>query len=142
MNEPVLRGEKRGGCPGWDGHLPVALLDVAIQRLWARCRSGPEHLILRVADVETEDLTVSVSGHAGGNNDGTGDDPMIHPGFDMVASTNTYGKSRWSRRRVRNTSTCSSISAQIRETVDLETPVSQPNAFTKSSAFLVEVPVI
>ena len=34
------------------------------------------------------------------------------------------------------------ISAQILDTVDLETPVSHPNALTRSSTLRVEVPVI
>ena len=38
-------------------------------------------------------------------------------------------------------STCTSISAQIRDTVDFDTPVSQPNALTRSSTLLVDVPV-
>ena len=33
------------------------------------------------------------------------------------------------------------MSLQILDTVDLLTPESQPNAFTRSSTFLVEVPV-
>ncbi len=33
------------------------------------------------------------------------------------------------------------MSAQIRDTVDFETPVSQPSALTRSSTFRVDVPV-
>ena len=43
--------------------------------------------------------------------------------------------------RVRNASTCWSISVQIRETVDRETPESTPSARTRSSTLRVEVPV-
>ena len=44
--------------------------------------------------------------------------------------------------RARNTATSSSIPAQIRDTVDFDTPESQPNARTRSSTFRVEVPVM
>ena len=42
---------------------------------------------------------------------------------------------------MRNTSTSSSIPAQILDTVDFDTPDSQPSARTRSSTFRVEVPV-
>lgn len=43
---------------------------------------------------------------------------------------------------MRNIVTSASIWPQIRDTVDFEIPESQPNAFTKSSTFRVEVPVM
>lgn len=43
---------------------------------------------------------------------------------------------------MRNTATSSSMPAQIRDTVDFDTPDSQPSARTRSSTFLVEVPVV
>ena len=47
-----------------------------------------------------------------------------------------------SRRRDRNSCTPSSISLQIRETVDLEIPDSLPRALTRSSTLRVETPSI
>ena len=41
--------------------------------------------------------------------------------------------------QVRSTVTSSSMPLQIRDTLDLEMPVSQPSALTRSSTFLVEV---
>ena len=43
---------------------------------------------------------------------------------------------------MRNTATSSSIPAQIRLTVDFDTPDSHPRARTRSSTFRVEVPVV
>jgi hypothetical protein len=47
----------------------------------------------------------------------------------------------WSRVRARNAATSFVDPAQIRLTVDFDTPESQPNARTRSSTFRVEVPV-
>ena len=46
----------------------------------------------------------------------------------------------WARERDRNAPSCSSSSAQMRLTSDLEIPDSRPRAATRSSTFLVETP--
>jgi hypothetical protein len=44
---------------------------------------GPEHLVFRVADVDTEHLAVTVGGHARGHHDSSGDDAMVDAGLDV-----------------------------------------------------------
>jgi hypothetical protein len=103
---------------------------------------GPEHFVLRVADVDAEHLPVTVAGHPGGHQDGAGDDPVVDPSLDVGRVQVHVGNATWSRRRLRRIATSSSIPAQILETVDFDTPDSQPNARTKSSTFRVLVPVM
>ena len=57
-----------------------------------------------------------------------------------VASQKTYGNSVWAKLRVRNASISLSRPAQIRETSDLEIPVSTPIAATRSSTLRVDTP--
>ena len=49
----------------------------------AREERRPEHLVLGVAHVHTEDLTAPFGGHARGDHHRTGHDLMVHPGFDV-----------------------------------------------------------
>ena len=64
--------------------------------------------------------------------------PLSRPGGWRLA--NRWGNQVRSRRRDRNSCTPSSISLQIRETVDLEIPDSLPRALTRSSTLRVETP--
>ena len=44
-------------------------------------KRGPERPVLAVADVEAEDLRPAVGGDAGGDHDGLGHHPPVHPGL-------------------------------------------------------------
>ena len=103
---------------------------------------GPEHLVLGVADIDAEHLPIPVRGHAGGHDDSTGDDPMVDPGLDVGRVQIHVRHGEVIEPPVRNTATSSSIPAQIRDTVDFDTPDSHPSARTRSSTFRVEVPVV
>ena len=102
---------------------------------------GPERAVLGVADVEAEHLPVPVGADRGGHHDGLGDDPAVDAGL-AVGGVEEHVRVR--RRpfsdRPRNAATSSSRSAQIRDTSDLEMPVSTPRALTRSSTFRVETP--
>ena len=49
----------------------------------AREEAGPEHGVLGVPDVNTEDLTPSLGGHARGDHDRTGHDLILDPCLDV-----------------------------------------------------------
>ena len=61
--------------------------------------------------------------------------------LQYVASRNTYGNAVSDRSRSANAATSASRSAQIRDTSDLEIPVSAPRALTRSSTLRTLVPV-
>ena len=67
---------------------------------------------------------------------------LVLQGGDLLAGRQTGTNGWWSSRRVRSTVTSPSICLQIRDTELLEIPESQPSALTRSSTFLVEVPVM
>src|SRR5680860_805904 len=93
-----------------------------------RCKERrPEHLVLAVAHIDAEDLAGVVGRHAGGDHGRAGHHPAVDAGTRREAvSQNTYGNPAWSSLRCRNTSTSASMSAQVRDTVDLENAAVAP----------------
>ena len=76
--------------------------------------------------------------HAGGDHDRLGDHPAVRPGPCSRWRRGTRrGTACSASERSRNAATSASRSAQIRETSDLEIPVSAPSALTRSSTLRV-----
>ena len=102
---------------------------------------GPERAVLAVADGEPEDLAPAVGAHAGGDHDGLGHHPVVDPGL-AVGGVEEHIRKAPARpgERSRNAPTSVSRSAQIRDTSDLEMPVSAPKALTRSSTLRVDTP--
>jgi hypothetical protein len=99
-----------------------------------------QRAVLAVADLQAQHLAVPVRGHPGRHDHGLGHDPVIDAGLAVVASRNMYRNACPARLRSRNAATSVSRSAQIRDTSDLEIPLSAPSALTRSSTLRVEVP--
>ena len=137
MQDRADRGLQAGVGVGDDQLHPVEA--AGLQRAQER---GPERPVLAVADVEAQHLAAAVGGDPGGDHDRLGHHPVVRPGpcSRWRRGTRT-GRSMSARDRSRNAATSSSRSAQIRDTSDLEIPVSAPSALTRSSTLRVRDPV-
>ena len=103
---------------------------------------GPERLLLRVADGDTEDLPVAAGGDPGGDHDRAGHDLMEVgvAGFDVGGVQVHVGELDVAECAVAERVDPTSSLAQIRDTCDFEIPESIPSAATRSSTERVETP--
>jgi hypothetical protein len=100
----------------------------------------PEHLVLRIADVEAENFPAAGRGHPGGDHSHRGDLPG--PADVEIGRVDEHvGNPVWCSGRDRNASTCSSSPVQILLTSDFEMPDSTPSAATRSSTARVDTPL-
>jgi hypothetical protein len=101
---------------------------------------SPKSFILAVTNIDAQNFTGTVSGHADGDHHHPRHHPTIDSGLDIGRVTEDVRKRGVTKGRQRKAATCSSRSLQIRETLDLDTPDSIPNARTTSSTLRVQVP--
>ena len=102
---------------------------------------GPEHLVFAVTDVDAEHLAVAVDRHRGGDDHRPRHDPVLVTSLDVGGVEVHVRHGDVIEAPGPERGDLLSIPAQIRDTVDFDTPDSQPSARTRSSTFRVDVPV-
>jgi len=85
---------------------------------------------------------MSLGGGPGGDHQGLGDHPVVDPDIYIGGVHEQVGELGVLEWAGRNSPTASSMSLQILDTVDLETPESVPSARNRSSTLRVETPSI
>jgi len=102
--------------------------------------SGPEGAVLGVADGEAEHLAVPVGGDPGGDHDGLGDHPPVHPGLAVGGVEEHVRESLLGQRAVGERADLGVQVGADPGTSDLEMPVSAPRARNRSSTLRVLTP--
>ncbi len=125
--------------PVWASEM-ISWVRASRRALSVRRKAVGEGAVLRIADGEAEHLPVPVGGHPGGDDDGLGDDPPVDPGLAVGPIQEHVGKRLPGQRAVAEGGDFGVEVGAIRETSDLEMPVSAPSARTRSSTFRVETP--